>query len=218
MLSWGPFQNFQQKPGEHSQAGVHVGLQPHILLLLRAQVCLKVPEETPISCPELLSVSFHSPNTGPSRSSSQGPSRNFQLETTPRRPAQIQLRNYPGNLHGPFRAHTQLPPKQISIVCTQPHSCFKLYPITSLSTHPSYYLYQSPTITLSTPPDPTPSHKWAIPGRLGRPHGSHCTCIQGWTPLPGPVPDAVVYPVVHGGLKDIINPPDHISFSSCPCS
>ena len=99
------------------------------------------------------------------------------------RPARIQHKNFPESLHSPSRAHTQLPLQQISIMCTQPHSCFKLYPITSPSTHPSNYPsnhpYQSPTITPSTCPIPTPSHTWAIQGRFGRPHGSHLTCIQG---------------------------------------
>ena len=31
------------------------------------------------------------------------------------------------------------------------------------------------------------------------PHGSHCTCHQGWIPLPGPVLDSVVHPVVYRG-------------------
>ena len=31
------------------------------------------------------------------------------------------------------------------------------------------------------------------------PHGSNCTCHQGWIPLTGPVPDVVVHPVVPRG-------------------
>ena len=43
---------------------------------------------------------------------------------------------------------------KIFIMCTQPHSCFKLYPTTSYSTHPSNHLYQSPTITPYNHPTP----------------------------------------------------------------
>ena len=147
----------------------------------------------------LSSFPLHFPTTIPSISPSQGPSVNFQPENLPHLPARIKHRNFPGNLHGPFQAHTQLPPKQNPIVCTHPHPCFKLYPITPPSTHPSNHPYQSPTITPSTRPTPTPSHTWAIPGRFGQPHRSHCTRIQGWIPLPGPFPDAVVYPVMRRG-------------------
>ena len=94
------------------------------------------------------------------------------------------------------QAHTQLPPKQISTKCTQSHSYFKINSIISPYTHPSNHSNQSPTITPSTHPTPTPSRTWDIPGRLGQPHGSHFTRIQGWIPLPGTVLDAVVYPVL----------------------
>ena len=104
-----------------------------------------------------------------------------------------------GNLHGPSQAHTQLLPKQISIMCTQTHSCFKLYPITSPSTHPSNPPYKSPIIITSTRPTRTPSHTWDITCCFRWPHRSHYTRIQEWTPLPGPVLDAVLYPVVHRG-------------------
>ena len=109
------------------------------------------------------------------------------------------LRNFPVNLLGLFRAHTKLPPKQISVMFTQPHSFLKLYPNTFPSTHSSYQQYQSPKTTPSTCHNPTPSHRWAIPGHPGWPHRSHCTRIQGWIPLPGPIPDAVVYPVLLRG-------------------
>ena len=75
----------------------------------------------------------------------------------------------------------------------------KLYPNTPPSTHPTYHPYKYPTITPYTHPTPTPSHTWDIPGRFGQTHRSHCTCIQGWIPLSGPVPDEVVYPVVRRG-------------------
>ena len=84
--------------------------------------------------------------------------------------------------------------------CSPSHTPFsKLYINTSLSIQPTYHPYQSLIITPSNRPTPTPSHTWAILGCLGWPHRSHCTRIQGWIPLPGPVPDAVVYPVVHRG-------------------
>ena len=106
----------------------------------------KPPSHAPSSFP------FHSLTTSPSRLSSQGPSGNYQLETLSHCRARIQIRNFPGNHHGPFLAHTQLSPKKFSIMCTQPHYCFKPYHITSPSTYPSYHPYQSPTITPSTRP------------------------------------------------------------------
>ena len=171
---------------------------------------LKFPRKYPSHAPS--SFPFHFPTTRPSRSPGQGPSGNFQLGTPRHRPAQIQLKNFPGNLHGLSQAYTRLPPRQIYTMCTQPHSWFKLYTITSPYTHPSNHPYQSPTITPSARPTPTPSHIWAIPGRFGRPHGSHCTCIQSWIPILGPVLDEVVYPVICRGSEEIITPPTHISF------
>ena len=106
----------------------------------------------------LSSFPFHFPTTGPSRSPIWGPSGNFQPETPLHRPDRIQLRNFPWNLHGPFWAHTQLPPTQTSIMFTQPNSCFKIYPKKPPSTNPSYHPHQSPTITPSIRPTPTPSH------------------------------------------------------------
>ena len=142
---------------------------------------------------------FHFSTTGLSRFPSRGPSDFFQPKTPPHLPTRIHLKNCPGNLHVPSRAYIQLPPKQTSIVLDQPNSFSKFYPNTSPSTHPSYHPYQYPTITPSTCPTPTPSHTWDIPGHLGIPHGPHCTRIQAWIPLPGPVPDAVVYPGVQRG-------------------
>ena len=81
--------------------------------------------------------------------------------------------------------------------CSPSHNPASNSSITPPFTHPPNHPYKLPTITTSTQPTPTPSHTWDIPGRLGKPHGSHCTCIQGWIPLPSPVPDAVVYPVMH---------------------
>ena len=139
---------------------------------------------------------------------------NFQPKTPLYCPTRIHSGNFPGNLHGPSRSHTQLPPKHTCVIFTQPHSFFKIYPNTSPSTHPSSHPSQYPAITPSTCPTLTPSHTWAISVRFGRPHRLHCTCIQGWIPLPGPFPDAFVYPVVRRGQEEIINPPTHISFIS----
>ena len=116
------------------------------------------------------------------------------------------------------QAHTQLLPKQISTKCTEPDSYFKINSIISPSTHPPNHPYQSPCIAPSTHPTPTPSHTWAIPGRLGQPHGSHFTRIQGWIPLPGPVLDTVVYPVMRRGSEEIINPLTNIAFYHFHCS
>ena len=74
----------------------------------------------------------------------------------------------------------------------------KLYSNTHPSTQPSYHPYQY-TTTSSTRFTPTPSQTWAIPGRLGRPHGSHCTRFQDWIPLSGPLTDAYMIPVMYRG-------------------
>ena len=65
-------------------------------------------------------------------------------------------------------------------------------------THPTTHINLLPSLLPFSPPH-TPSYTWDIPGCLGRPHRSHYTNIQGWIPLPVPVPDAVVYPVVRRG-------------------
>ena len=49
-----------------------------------------------------------------------------------------------------------------------------------------------------------PTHPYSIshmgyPRPSWRPHGSHCTRIQGWIALPGPVSNSVMYPVVRKG-------------------
>ena len=67
----------------------------------------KLPREPPSHTPS--SSPSHFPTTGPSRFPSQVLSVNFQPGTQPHRPAQIQLKEFPGNLHGPARARNQLP-------------------------------------------------------------------------------------------------------------
>ena len=190
-----------KNPNRHPEHITELGsiqiFEPYILPLHLAQVRQKISKETPSHAPS--SFSFHFPTTDPPRLPSRIPLGNFEPETPLHRPGRIQLRNFPGNLYIPSRAHTPASPKQIANMVTQPHSCFKVYTITPPSTHPSYHPYQYLTITPSTHPAHTPSHTWDILGRLGRPNGSCCTRIQGWIPLLGPVPDAVVYSVVRRG-------------------
>ena len=124
------------------------------------------------------SFPFHFPTTGPSRLPSQRPRGNFQRKTSLNWPPRTHLRNFPGNLHGLFRAYTQLPPNLISIMFNQPHSFSKIYPSTPPSTHPSYHPYQSPTITPSTRLTPTPSHTWAMPGLIGGISSPGCSHVS----------------------------------------
>ena len=115
---------------------------------------------------------YHLSNTGLFRLPIRFLSSIFQQKIPLHRPTRIHLKNCPVNLRIPSRAHIQLPPKQNSIMFTQPYYFLKFYPNTSPSTHTSYHPYQYPTITPSTRPTPTPSHTWAIPGRLA-------SCAQG---------------------------------------
>ena len=170
------FKISNQNPEYITKLGSISVFEPHILPLYRAQVGLKFSEENPISCPSSFPVHFKT--TGLSRLLSRVPSENFQPKKPIHHPPRIHLRNFPGNLHGLFQAHTCLRPKYIYIMFTQPHP----------STHPSYHPYQPPTITSSTRPTSTPSHTWAIPGCLGRPHGSHCTLYSMLDPITGSSP------------------------------
>ena len=137
--------------------------QPHFPELRHDwQFLRKPPSHAPSSFP------FHFPTTGPSRSPIRGPSGNFQLGTQPHRPARIQLKNFPENLHGPSRA--QLPLQQMSVMCAQPHTPAPIQPPISITHHHSFHSSHPYSI----------SHTWAIPGPLW----SHCTRIQGWIPLP----------------------------------
>ena len=98
----------------------------------------KFPRKPPSQA--LSSFPFRFPTTGLSRSLSWGPSRNFQPGTPPHLPAWIQLKKIPGNLHGLSWAHTKLRPKQISIICTQPHFCFKLVNVKKMRGNRSMYV------------------------------------------------------------------------------
>ena len=212
------YPSFQPKILQIHQAGVHYRfpkkleriaelgsiciLQPYTLPIHRAQVRLKIYEETPSHAPS--SFTFHLPTNGSSILPIQGTSENFQPKTPLHLPTRTHLEKFPVNLHALSLAHTQFPSKQTSIIFAQPHFFFKLYPNISPSKHPSYHPYKSPTITPFTRPTSTPSHLWAIPGRFGRPHGSHCTRIQGYISIPGLFPDVVMYRVVHSrGVKKI---------------
>ena len=190
---------FQQKIRSHSRSGVH----PCSPTIYPSNSPSTDPTEHLWGNPHLMpQVTFHSIYQQPARLDRRS---GVRLEISNRKThyisqlgsiLEISQETYMARLE---QSHTQLPPKHNSIMFTQPHSFFKLYPNTSPSIHPSCHSYQSPIITHSTWPTPNPSHTWAIPGRLERPHGSHCTCVQGWIPIPGPVPDLFVYPVVHRG-------------------
>ena len=168
-----------------------MNFQPIILPLHPVQFLLKI-SGNPHLMPRI-TFHFHLLTTDLSILLIRGLSRIFQ----PKTPLHLPTRIHPKKSQETSMSFPSSYRPRKLMSCSPSHTPFsKLYTNTSPSTHPSYHPYKYPTITTSTRPTPTPYHTWAIPGRLGRPNGSHCTLIQGWIPLPGLVPDVVVYSVM----------------------